>query len=183
MQRSHYKTDSVKVIEAIKENPIPSIPAYNNARDSLIERVFLRLQHNCQLFATILEKNSPENLYWKRTIDKPTSKLKNIDCLEFKKYNTYWYFEPNGDTVKLKIESGLWTDYFKDGTYSQLKFTWKTECDFQIEFLQSDNRIRKGYSKPGDIYQYSLLEKSNHFYLLSVRTEGLDKYSIFKLYY
>lgn len=38
-------------------------------------------------------------------------------------------------------------------------------------------------SNPGDQYIYTILDKTENYYLMSVEMEGVDRYSIFKLYY
>ncbi|HMC84551.1 MAG TPA: hypothetical protein VKI61_03465, partial [Chitinophagaceae bacterium] len=151
--------------------------------DSIGDNIYFRLQRLCPVFNELLVKNSPKNKYWQTVFERPQSHLKNSDCLEFQEYKNYKYIEMNGDTVKLKIDSGFWVDNFKDGTYSKLKVYWSLDCYFDIEFIESNNNIRKKFSKPGDKFRYTILEKFDNYYLMSVEIVGIKRFSIFKIFY
>ena len=83
----------------------------------------------------------------------------------------------------VKIKDGYWQDNFTDNTYSKLFFKWIGTYDFELEFIESDNETRSNMSIPGDTYQYSIIEKKEGFYIISVTMEGQDMYQIFKMYY
>lgn len=74
------------------------------------------------------------------------------------------YPDFNGDTVNLIIDKGLWTDNFKDGTYSKLRFKWINDCEFEIEFIESNNPVQSQFSKKGDKYLYQIIEKKDNYY-------------------
>lgn len=103
--------------------------------------------------------------------------------MQFRKHKIYKYIEFNGDTTNLKIDNDFWIDNFKDGTYSKLKIYWSSDCYFDIEFINSNNEVRKKISHPGDKYRYTILEKFDNYYLMSVEITGIKRFSIFKIYY
>jgi len=176
--------DSIRVFKAFRQHLVPSLSNFSkNQRDSIGDIVYFRLQRNCVIFKELLDRNTPENKYWQTVYEKPQSKLSDSDCLQFQKHKNYKYIEPNGDTVNLKIDNGFWVDNFKNGTHSKLKVYWGRECYFDIEFVESDNDIRNKFSKPGDKYRYSILEKHDNYYKMSVEAIGVKKFSIFKIYY
>jgi len=80
----------------------------------------------------------------------------------------------------LKIEEAF-TEL--DGTYSKLRFEWVSACEFEIEFLESNNRIRKNFSKPGDKYRYQIVDSKDGYYDMSVEIVGADMHSLFRMYY
>ena len=60
---------------------------------------------------------------------------------------------------------------------------WLTDCEFQIEFVTSNNELRKKLSKPGDKYRYQVLEKSDGYYFMSAEVVDVNQFMTFKLYY
>lgn len=181
---SNEQNDSVRIVNAFSANLIPALANFtDNEQDSIGKNIFFRLQKNCVIFKQLLDKNSPVNKYWRTVYERPLSKLSNSDCLEFSKRNHYRYFEPTGDTSNVTIESGFWIDHFKNGTYSKLKIYWSTSSYFDIEFIESNNEIRKNFSNKGDKFRYTMLEKMEDCYLMSVEIVGVNSFSIFKMYF
>ena len=163
------------------------IPVLNNIETSqqtaAVENISFRLQRICKEYKSILERLVPNKGDWETINEKPISKLNKEVCLDIFKTEQYYYLEASGDTIRLSIKNGFWQDHFKDGTYSKLKFHWISDCEFEIEFVESNNRIRKNLSKPGDKYRYQFLEKGRSYYKLSVEVVGANQFSTFKLYY
>ena len=182
---SKEEKDTIKVFHAFKEQANTTLLSNftTTERDSIGQNIYFRLQRNCKIFKEILIRNSSENKYWKVIYEKPQSKADAKICADFFKHTKFTYFETNGDTVHLKIENNFWIDNFIDGTYSKLKITKGRYCEFDIEFIESNNNSRKNFSKSGDKYKYTIIDKSEDFYLMSVEIIGLGSYSIFKLYY
>lgn len=120
---------------------------------------------------------------WETVDEKPNSVVNKKVCRKFIDHINYTYLEANGDTVKLQIENGFWVDHFKDGTYSKLKLNWITDCEFEIEFIESNNKLRKGFSKPGDKYRYQVINKKDNYYEMSVEILGTGRHVKLKLYF
>jgi hypothetical protein len=121
--------------------------------------------------------------HWELLDEKPVSKLDKASCNEFNTRTKYYYREPNGDTVKVVVDKGLWQEEFIDGTYSKLKFRWIGDCQFELEFISSNHHLRKNLSKKGETYRYTLLEKINNYYSTLAEPVGSEKASKFKIYY
>ena len=129
-----------------------------------------------------MNRNTLSNNNWEAVNTKPTTRLNKRSCEDFLKYKKYKYLEPEGDTVNLTIENGYWVEHFKDKTFSKLKFYWINDCEFEIEFVESNNKIRKAASKPGDKYKYQILDKKQNFYDMSVEIPETKVFAVFKLY-
>lgn len=182
---SDEQNDSIKITNAFIQHRDIFKKYYPNKLDSIAYKLFFRLQSFCNLFQQFLEKNEPNNAYWSTFYNKPKplTKLNDEDCNNFFDHKSFTYFEYSGDTVHLQIEDGFWIDHFKDSTTSELKVFKNSNCRFTIEFIKSNNFSRQNMSNPGDQYIYTILDKTENYYLMSVEMEGVDRYSIFKLYY
>jgi len=147
----------------------------------------LRLQRNCKKYNDFMLRHYVEKdkTDWKILEKMPELKMTKSECRDILKQRSLQYLEGNGDSVQVEIANGFWIDHFKDGTYSKLKFRWMTDCEFEIEFVQSNNDSRRNLSKPGDKYRYTLVEKKAHYYdvLVEVVGSGSNDIVLFKMYY
>lgn len=100
----------------------------------------------------------------------------------FFNHNNYYYLEPTGDKVILEIKDGYWKDNFVDNTYSKLKLIENSNCEFQIQFIESNNSLRMKFSKVGDLYRYQILNYSDNKYEMSGKVPNQDQYYKFILY-
>lgn len=176
-------SDSIRVFQAYEKH----IPAFlanysTDKKEDIISRLSLRLQRNCKIYWEIMNRNSLFNKNWEAVNTKPKTRLNKNSCKDFLKYKNYKYLEPEGDTVNLTIENGYWVEHFKDNTFSKLEFYWINDCEFEIKFVESNNKIRKAESKPGDKYRYQILEKKQNFYEMSVEVPETKIFAEFKLY-
>jgi hypothetical protein len=178
------KIDSVRIFTAYEKHLGSFIDSLEEkVKKQFLQQLFYRLQKNCDSFWNILQRNSPQNANRQSVTTKPTATIAKTSCPEFRSHTKFFYIEPEGDTILLVIEKGYWTDMFQDGSYSKLTIHWVTDCEFDIVFVESNNENRKYFSQPGDKYRYELLEKTDRYFLLSAKTPGKERYSIFKLYY
>lgn len=176
--------DSVKIFAALEKHFYPFLRKYPEGQQNDIgTNVFFRLQRNCKAFKAILDKGDPPRGDWETIAGKPVTKLNKIDCRHFLEHKKYAYLEPNGDTVKLELANGFWIDHFKDNTYSKLNLKWIGDCEFEIQFIESNNEVRKNFSKPGDKYRYQIIEKHADYYRMSVEIPDSDQHLLFKIYY
>jgi hypothetical protein len=177
--------DSARVTQAFQKHLFPVMDGMSEtqAREAQ-QRVFYRLQQTCLSFKRILEKLDPVNKGdWQEVDSKPLPAADKSVCKEFAQRKNYSYLERSGDTVHITVDNGIWTDRFEDGTYSKLHFRWISDCEFQIEFIESNNRSRKNFSKPGDKFSYQILSRENGAYLMSAQIVGQDRFMTFKLYF
>lgn len=152
-----------------------------NEADSLNDKIYYRLQRNCNLFREILRRLEPNKSDWKILNEKPLSKISENDFKKFIKHGKFTYKEYNGSIVSVTIEKNVWLEIFEDGTYSKLKFISKKDGEFDLEFIESNNEIRKNFSIKGDIYNYGLFLKDENCYHTWVKNKD-NTMSSFKLY-
>ena len=172
------------ISQLAKKHINPFINQYpESAFDSLLMLIELRLEKNCEEYGELLYEQSKNNNDWKRHSKKPIQNIKDDDCQDFFKIENYTYLETNGYKVELEISNGFWIDHFKDGTFSKLKISHLNNCEFEIEFIESDNEIRKKFSKKGDKYKYHILDIKKGFYRLSVEIPEQSIFYTFKMYY
>ncbi len=184
IETSKEPTDSMKFFSAYAKHFEEWFEKMDDAElDKLLDYVFFRLQRNCKVFLDLLVKSIEQKGDWEPLDKKPVSLLSKPVCNDFKTRTMYYYRESNGDTVRVLVENGLWIEEFIDGTYSKLNFRWIGDCEFELEFISSNNYIRKNLSVKGDKYRYLLLDKVNNYYSASATAVGVDDYSKFKIYF
>ena len=177
-------SDSLRIFQAYQKHIPTFLENYpEDKRKNIISNVEFRLQRNCKIYWQILNRNSLLNKNWEAVDTKPLTKLNRTYCKDFLKYKKYKYLETEGDTFNLTIGNGYWIDHFMDNTYSKLKFYWINDCEFEIEFIESNNEIRKELSKSGDKYRYQILDKKQNYYEMSVEIPETKIFAEFKLYY
>jgi hypothetical protein len=152
-----------------------------STQPELLEGIFLRAQRLCPQLRKLLAQVSPPAGDWKRVAEKPMGKAKKKDCRAFLSHDQYSYRESDGiSSVAVSIKKGIWVETFADGTYSKLRLKWIGDCEFDLEFIESNNAIRKNMSKPGEKYRYRILERNDGHYAFLYELDGV--YSTFKVY-
>lgn len=152
--------------------------------DRVGRTLYYRLQRNCQEFVELLDRLHPgKKNEIKRVVTKPKSTISKKDLKLFKKTDSFFYYEVNGDRVDLTMSEGKWEDSFKDQTTSKLDYEWISETDFLLTFIGSDNDLRKNFSVPGDQFLYSVISKEKDYFILTVKIPSHTKYDEIKLYY
>ncbi|MFY0598108.1 MAG: hypothetical protein JXR03_00455 [Cyclobacteriaceae bacterium] len=175
--------DSTRLQKTSEKHLYPYLAKFNeNSKQKLRTSIYIRLQHNCKAFLDLLNRNYAIHEDWQSLSKKPKSKISAKDCKKFAKNENFWYFESNGDKVRLEIKDGIWIDNFKDGTYSKLNFFWIDQSNFEIEFIESNNSSRKNFSKPGDRYHYELIKKNRKYYDVTVEIPDTNILYSFKIY-
>ncbi len=182
----HKKSDSARIQDAFNEN-IPKFGAQFNLvefSDDLVNKIFLRLQRNCDEYKRIDNRLYPDELKgdWKSLDIKPISKIFASECNQyFKKHKKFYYFEAGGDKTFVNIEKGFWIDTFTDGTTSKLYFK-KNDCKFELTFIESNNDLRKNFSVKGNQYFYEVISVENEILTAIVQSAESNSYYQFKLY-
>lgn len=183
LKNSDHLDDSSRVSTAFEKHLGPIFEKLNDSqKESTWNNIFFRLQRNCFVFHSILLKNSVQKGDWEELHSMPARSIGREICQQFNSHSSFRYLERSGDTVQVVLKNGIWSETFIDGTFSKLKFRWLDDCSFEIEFLESDNLVRKNFSKKGDKYIYTILEKGNRFYKLAVEIPVSNRISAFKLY-
>lgn len=132
--------------------------------EAMLDKVYARLQKNCNEFVEILIKSDRNISEWVLLEKAPVSKIQKKDCLRLTTAKHFYYLEYDGTKVHVTVENNKWTEKFEDGTYSILNFKWTGDCEYELEFVESNNNIRKNLSSKRDKYNYVLYEaKGNDF--------------------
>jgi hypothetical protein len=179
------EADSLKVMKAFEKHIFPLFDGLTEQQgDKLYEFVFIRLQRQCKEFSDILQKTTEQQGDWQSVKEKPKLKLDKTACRSFSDRTVYYYLETNGDTVTVKLSQSVWQEKFIDGSYSKLKFYWISDCEFELEFIESNHHIRKNFSRKGDKYRYQLFDKTKNYYSTSVELPDMPGiFETFKLYF
>ncbi len=149
---------------AIKQTE--GMPKSKGQLEKIIIKADYNLQKNCDKYLTIRTRMDPSKGDWKRLDSNLNTHLDSLQCMGFTNHKALYYLEHSGDTTGLVIKNGLWLDQFKDGTYSKCKFSWKSACDFELEFIKSNNNTRKN-SGVGEMFYYRIINKEVNYYLLT----------------
>ena len=182
--QSTEKDDSLRVFNSVNMHLEEMIEEMNREEvEEFWNKIYFRLQKNCDVFWQILKRNSPETDYWQDVTEIPDSKMTKPEYGKFKEIRSFIYMESNGDTVHVSIKNSQWEERFIDDSYSRLKMNWLNDSTFELSFVSSNNLIRKNFSNPGDKYNYYLIEKGDNYYVICVGTPGDEKFSLFKLFY
>ena len=184
LQNNKRLKDSTRLVLLYGNHLFPFVDQYEeNRREKIMENIYYRFQRNCRDFSDLLGRLNPTNDYWEKVSDKPKTKLTKKSCQDFLQHNKYTYLDSNGDTVNLVIKNGFWVDNYKDGTYGKLKLKWINDCEFEIEFLDTNNSIQSQFNKKGDKYVYQIIEKKDGYYIMSVQVTGSEGYYLFHMGY
>jgi len=176
--------DSLAIMRVMQRHYVSvSRKIADDEEDDFLERLFFRMQRNCPEFKAWLNARDPQKGDWEIVHERPETLLSRKDCREFSKQKRFKYLEVNGDTVNLEFGRTFWIDRFKDGTYSKLRIQWINDCEFEIEFLESNNLSRMKLSNKGDKYRHRIVEKTDKYYLMFTEIPNMKPYYMFKLYY
>jgi hypothetical protein len=183
LENSKEMTDSAKMTYINKRYIFPYINSQDEAkRESLSEYINLRTQKLCKSYYQLLERLFKLN-QWHKVDHKIESTLSKNDCRSLLKQRNFYYLEENGDTTHLTLDGKFWIDKFKDGTYSKLSFTWKTDCEFEIQFIETNNPKRKAIVNKNEKLSYVILGKyPNRYELLLVFSEQ-NEFWVTSIYY
>ena len=160
-------------------------PASQKDLDIILEKIYYRTQKNCETFISILS-NQVDNMHgWAMLANIPENSLTTEECNALHKNEKWYYYSPEGEKIKVNTANGYWIETFEDGSYSKLKFKWTSDCKFLIEFIESNNAIRKNYSIPGDKYYYGIYNKLSKGYELWVADKpnpdkNIQKFILYK---
>lgn len=184
LKSNKHLSDTARFENMITTHLQPFLFKYpEDTQEDIWKNIYYRLQRTCREFRGILDRLSPPKGDWQELDEKPSSQLKKQACRNFLKTSGYYYLEGDGDKVAIEIKDGYWTDRFKDGTYSKLRFKWLNHCEFELEFVESNNEGRMNLSNPGDKYRYQLLDKKEGYYDVSSEIPNTSNFMKFKLYF
>lgn len=145
---------ALKNVEALKaENGVESITEIDT--DLMGNKVGARLLKTCDRAITIFGNAGQTN-------EKIVEKQKNLSCADIKNGEFYYLTNQlngqNADTTYVTISDDLFLERMKYGrTFSLLNVSWKSDCEFELEFVQSNDPLKRELSTPGEIYKYEII--------------------------
>lgn len=174
-------------IEMIFQKHLPALYEKFNitsqiAADSLSEKIYFRLQKNCAKFLTALNNLEENKSDWSTLSQKPKLEVSKKICANFLTGGKYYYKEYDGKLVNVIITSNSWIETFEDNTTSKLLLHPKGNCEFDLEFIESNNNIRRNYSVKGDIYNYGIFKLNDDVYYIWSTTKDNNVIYTFRLY-
>lgn len=144
------------------------------------DKVFYRLQKNCNEFVILLSAQTENKSDWKILNEAPTVNISDKQCGIFFSNQNYFYKENDGSLVNVTITDNTWTEEFEDKSFSKLILRKKDHCSFELEFIESNNHTRKNLSIKGDRYFYQIYEVAENIYKIYTPNDGI--YYAFKMY-
>ena len=141
-----------------------------------------RLQKECEHFRKFLLDRSKTE-HWKIVDEMPRIEFSKDLKNEFNKISEFYYFEGETNAItNVRIKNSFWIDEFPYKTYSKNKFTWENDYKFVLEHIESNNDGRKGFSRKGDKYYYSIINKKDNYYTIAAQIPNQKQILLFKLY-
>ena len=126
------------------------------AADSIADLIYFRMQKNCHRFREVLDKTEENKSDWKTLTAKPESELSAKQLKKFFEGKNYYYKEFDGKIVNLEISPDSWSETFEDNTTSKLILHRLDNNEFELEFVESNNKTRKNLSVAGERYHYGV---------------------------
>ena len=152
-------------------------------RQDKIDHLYFRFQNRCQSFRDYLQKaDPPKTDDWVRLNERPAITISENEINLFKKSTSFHYLEYGGEKTTVQTDKRFWKETFADKTYSQLYYKWIGKNKFELEFIESNNKGRKNFSKKGDTYVYELISKEKNFYWVLVEAPTQSEIVKFKLF-
>lgn len=173
-------TDEIRINTINKSFITPYLSKFKDTiiQQQTFEKIFYRLQKNCNAFVLLLPSDPAKN-NWEILYEEPEKTISKSECNQLDKHQKYYYQEPNGNKVEVTLKGDFWIARFSDNTFSKLYYRKKGNCQFELEFIESDNLGRKNLSIKGDKYFYTIYRKENDSY--KIFTKSNETYYTFLL--
>ena len=133
-----------------------------------------KLMKNCPYYFKLLQ-NGSDNQSGLYKIDSS-----NQNTCKGPLIGNYYYVLPgrNGtlnDTTFVTFTNHEYIEYMENKTYfSKLKLSWEDACNFELTFVESDHVVKKHLSKPGDRYNYKIIQTKDNSIVLSTYIQGTE---------
>ncbi|MHC0441035.1 hypothetical protein [Flavobacterium sp. 3-210] len=163
-----------------KSHIYPYLSRFNDTiiQKKIFTQIYYRLLKNCGEFKTLFPPQPFSNDYSEQNKE-PLINISKEQCNHFDKISKYYYIEAGGKKVEVTLSDNLWVEKFEDNTYSKLYFRKKNNCQFELEFIESNNVSRGNLSVKGEKYLYKIFNEENETY--SVYLKNKETYYIFKI--
>jgi hypothetical protein len=160
-------------------------PYLSQFKDTIVQKatfdkIFYRLQKNCNRFTEILDAQTENKSDWEVLKVQPQIKITKAQTGKYDIISKFYYKEYDGSIVNVTVENGFWIEKFEDNTFSKLKYRKTGYATFELEFIESNNITRKNLSKKGDKYFYQMYDESDGIFKIYIKNE--ETFYSFKLY-
>lgn len=172
--------DEVRVNTIENLHIIPYLARFSDTlvQQKVFTQIFYRLHKNCNEFVALFPNKAAESS-WGIQYEKPKETISKEQCKHFDEISKYYYVENDGNKVEVTLSDNLWIEKFADNTFSKLHYRKKSNCEFELEFIESNNLSRSNLSIKGDKYLYKMYDEENETY--SVYTKNKETYYTFKI--
>jgi hypothetical protein len=116
-----------------------------------------------------LEKLTPEE----NKFEKDFVPEKSLDCSNLKN-GEFYYLNLNTitktkDTTFVTIKDNMFLEKMNNGrTYSMLDIKWKSDCEFELIYKNSNDPIKSEMSKLGEKYKYQVVSSKSNSHILKL---------------
>ncbi len=172
--------NEIRVNTITNSHIIPYLKRFEDSitRQKAFELIFFRLHKNCNEFVALFPQSKVDD-GWALQYEKPLENITKEQCYQLTKNSKYHYFENDGNKVEVTLSQNIWTEKFSDNSTSKLHFKQKGNCEFELEFIESDNISRKNMSIKGDKYLYKIYDEDADSYRVYLKNK--ETYYTFKL--
>ncbi|OIV41217.1 hypothetical protein [Flavobacterium johnsoniae] len=172
--------NEIRINTMEKSHIFPYLSKFNDTiiQKKIFTQIYYRLVKNCDEFKTLFPAKPFSNGYYEQDKE-PIINISTEQCNHFDKISKYYYIEGDGKKVEVTLNDNLWIEKFEDDTYSKLYYRKKSNCQFELEFIESNNLSRGNLSVKGEKYLYKIFNKENETY--SVYLKNKETYYIFKV--
>jgi hypothetical protein len=184
LENTKHLTDSARmnrVVNLVAPSFDKKFVSSKNGENNSVLKVILRLSFRCLEVYDMMAKHSPQPPHCEMLTIKKKTNLKDRESKKILN-GKFYFLQSVTDTVQLSLKDGLWFETFKDGSFSKLRLTWKGNSEFEIEFIESNNMVKKSFSNPGDKYRYTVLDKTPDAYIISAEFFKDLRYQTFKIF-
>ncbi|CAL2103717.1 conserved exported protein of unknown function [Tenacibaculum sp. 190130A14a] len=114
-------------------------------------------------------------------------KQANLQCNDLKNGDFYYLVKSSKnakvDTTYVTISNHMFLERMKNGkTYSLLNIEWKENCTFDLIFKESNDPMKKEFSKAGDVYTYEILTNDDtSVFLKTIWRDRSYQFELFKV--
>lgn len=152
--------------------------------NSFYEKIYSRFYLNCPKAAILinkdLKKTNPESF---NGISEFTYKLSNQKCSDIFENDSFHYREIHTnkwvDTYRLE---NSWTEFYYDGSSSNLKYEYNNDCKIKLTFISSNNKIRKDAFFENDVFYYHLIDEKDDYYDFVIETPSNGEKYLMKFF-
>lgn len=152
----------------------------DSTRNAIIQDLSIYASTHCKEAAKVGSRLGNKSDF--KIIDSiPKSGLTDLQCKHLLVKSKFYYLQKDGSKMFVEINENLWTETEQSNKrLTKCKIKWLNNCEFSLEFLESNDPIKNKISKKGDIYIYNVIEINGNIISLTVSFNSIIQ--CFKVY-